>query len=65
MTVAKGQDGKLEWKEEDLGLDEDYYSTRKGRKIMPREKGRVSPHCQPSDRCICTDRPKKDIGRLS
>lgn len=41
MTVIKGQDGKLEWKEEDLGLGEESYNSRKGRKILPKEKGKI------------------------
>jgi hypothetical protein len=41
MTVRKGQDGKLEWKEEDLGLGEESYNSRKGRKVLPKEKGKV------------------------
>lgn len=41
MTVMRGQDGKLEWKEEDLGLEEESYDSRKGRKVLPKEKGKV------------------------
>lgn len=40
MTVLKGQDGKMELKGEDLGL-EDSYNARKGRKIVSKEKGKI------------------------